>query len=62
MSDAIPKFFRDGVIYHQIRHHAAMDAILLGWVPTPALDGTTHGQYSVLMMWLCQCPMRVPLS
>lgn len=59
--DPVPKFFRSGIIYRQFRHHEAMDGVLLGWVPTNALEGTSHGLYSVLMMWLCECPLRVPL-
>lgn len=58
---SVPRFFRDGVIYRIVPHHEADDSIRIGWVPLPDLDGTTHGQWSVLMMWLCACPMRVPL-
>lgn len=31
----------------------AMDYVLLGWVPSPALEGTNHGRYAVLMSWVC---------
>ena len=59
--ESVPRFFRDGVVYRKVLHHEANDCILLGWVPTPVLDGTIHGQYCIMMMWLCECPMRVPL-
>jgi hypothetical protein len=29
------------------------DYLKLGWLPTPALEGTYHGQFSVLMKWIC---------
>lgn len=63
MSDGIPAHFtRSDAIYRMVPHHEADDSVRLGWMPTPALDGTIHGQWSVLMLWLCECPMRVPLS
>lgn len=33
----------------------AMDYVLLGWVPLPSLDGTSHGQWAVHMAWICEC-------
>jgi len=39
-----------------VRHHEALDYCRLGWCPRPALDGTPHGQYSVMIEWLCACP------
>ena len=38
----------------------AMDAVLLGWLPLPSLDGTHHGRWAVHMAWLCDCPARLP--
>ncbi len=46
--------------HHFVLHDRAGDYLRLGWCPSlcdrsPALDGTPHGQYSVLMSWICQC-------
>jgi hypothetical protein len=49
------------ITWHRfVRHDRAGDYLRLGWCPSlcdrsPALDGTPHGQYSVLMSWICQC-------
>jgi Bacterial dnaA protein helix-turn-helix len=44
--------------------HARADAYLrLGWMPTTSLEGTYHGQWSVLMKWICpSCPIVEPRS
>lgn len=32
-----------------------------GWMPTDALYGTVpHGEYAVLMVWLCECEPAKP--
>ena len=56
-------FTRTDAIYRMVPHHEADDSCRLGWEPTQALNGTTHGQWSVLMMWICGCgrAMRVPV-
>ena len=38
----------------------ALDYCRLGWAPSPALEGTYHGEFAVLMEWLCGCPAREP--
>ena len=38
----------------------AMEFVLVGWVPTPALAGTHHGVYAILMEWRCDCPAPYP--
>jgi hypothetical protein len=38
-----------------VPHDRTIDYLRLGWCPSPALDDTPHGQYSVLMSWICQC-------
>jgi hypothetical protein len=43
-----------------VLHHRADDYLRLGWCPSAALEGTPHGQYCVLMSWLCQCPPVEP--
>lgn len=42
-------------IFRYVRHGDADVYCQLGWMPTDALDGTHHGQYAVLMHWLCEC-------
>ena len=41
-----------------VRHHEAILYCQLGWCPTPILDGTLHGLYSVAMEWQCACKIR----
>lgn len=39
----------------------AGDACRLGWLPLPGLIGTHHGNWSVLMEWICPvCPAPYP--
>lgn len=59
---SIPPFHRDDAIYRMVPIREADDCVRLGWAPTNALAGTVHGTWSVLMMWLCKCPMRLPLA
>lgn len=53
----------------RIRHfryvplHLVDAAMKAGWVPTPALQDTPHGHYSVLCEWVCPtCPEAWPLE
>lgn len=32
----------------------------LGWLPSTALAGTHHGEWSCLMVWICQCKCIEP--
>lgn len=44
-----------------VRLHAAEDYLRLGWVAQNTLDGTTHGLWSVHVVWICQdCPPVEP--
>lgn len=47
-------------IYHYNRIPLMEDALMLGWLPTDALRGTPHGEWSVLCRWPCGCKMVVP--
>lgn len=59
----IGPFIREDAIYRMVPLAEADDSVRLGWVPTPALNGTTHGQWSVLMLWICKCKeMRIPVA
>jgi hypothetical protein len=44
-----------------VPHHEVLDHMRLGWCPSPALAGTHHGEYSVLMLWQCDCDPRMPV-
>jgi hypothetical protein len=42
--------------------HSDVEAFLrLGWLPHDSLDGCDHGQYAVLVEWLCDCQVPMPV-
>lgn len=47
-------------IFHFVRKTEAEDWLRLGWLPLNCLEGTGHGDWSILMQWLCDCPMVKP--
>ena len=49
-----------GSIHRFVRFHQAEDYLRLGWLPLPSLRGTHHGDWSVHMAWLCDCPPIEP--
>lgn len=36
------------------------DMLRLGWLPLPGLQGSPHGNWSVLAEWVCSCGRRPP--
>ena len=36
------------------------DALLLGWTWTDGFVGTHHGEWSVMLVWLCECEPVAP--
>jgi len=46
--------------FHFVRHEHVPHWLQSGWIATPILEGTHHGQWSVCMEWLCDCPMVRP--
>jgi hypothetical protein len=42
-------------LHRWVRHHVAMDYVRLGWLPLSTLDGTSHGAWSIHVVWLCSC-------
>jgi hypothetical protein len=46
--------------YRYVEHHRVHDFALCGWHIADTLNDTPHGQYSILMVWLCDCPCVVP--
>jgi hypothetical protein len=49
-----------GRVFKYVGHHDACDYLALGWLASPALEGTHHGADAVLMV-LCACPVAVSL-
>jgi hypothetical protein len=48
-------------VHRWVRHQTAEDYLKLGWVPQCTLEGTTHGLWSVHMVWICDvCQPREP--
>lgn len=43
-----------------VRHADVLVYLKCGWVARPALNGTHHGEWSVLMEWLCDCELKQP--
>jgi hypothetical protein len=41
-------------VHRWVRTSVADDYLRLGWVPQATLDGTSHGYWSVHMVWICQ--------
>jgi hypothetical protein len=48
--------------FHYVRHERVPDWLRAGWIARPALEGTSHGIYSALLEWLCDCPEAIPDS
>jgi hypothetical protein len=49
-------------IFRYVKHRDAEAYCRLGWLPTDSLDGSYHGEFSVLMTWLCECKCTEPES
>ena len=45
------------VSIHEIDAHLA-----LGWLAIPETSYCHHSDFSILMRWVCQCPIREPES
>jgi hypothetical protein len=45
-----------------VRHHDVVDHLRVGWCPSAALEGTHHSEHSVLVVWMCACPVAVPIA
>jgi hypothetical protein len=44
-----------------VNHHRVLDYARLGWSIADTLSDIWHGQYSILMIWLCHCPCLEPV-
>lgn len=40
-----------------VRRNQVEDYFRMGWIFIPALEDTHHGRWSVLMEWICDCPI-----
>lgn len=48
---------RCGCLFCGVSTDRKRPELVLGWCPSPALDGTPHGQCSVLMSWLSRASL-----
>lgn len=48
--------------FRYVLHDRVPDYLRCGWLATPALEGTHHGYYSTLCVWLCTCAVPSPLG
>lgn len=48
------------MIFRYVRIPDVEAWLQLGWRPLPALDGTHHGCWSVMLDWICPCPPVEP--
>ena len=46
--------------FRYVLHERAEDYERLGWCLADHLQGTSHGRWSVLMVWLCPCRLVEP--
>jgi hypothetical protein len=46
--------------YRYVPHDKVLAYAWIGWHIADTLRGTPHGQHSILMVWLCECPCVVP--
>jgi hypothetical protein len=49
-----------GITLRFVRLRDANDYLALGWMPTKDLLGCYHGQWTILMRWLCDCKPQEP--
>ena len=47
------------MIFRYVIHERVSEYLNLGWIVCADL-GPVHGQWSVLMRWLCECPYVEP--
>jgi hypothetical protein len=46
------------ISYHRwVRIPEVENHLRMGWFPLRSLEGTRHGDWSVHMKWLCDCPV-----
>src|SRR5689334_9043364 len=56
LADQTQTWLRNAKHAHFVRIHLVQDWLSCGWLPTNALEGTPHGEWSVLMKGIdCQC-------
>jgi hypothetical protein len=47
--------------YRYVLHDRVPDYLRCGWMALPSLEGTHHGHYSTLCVWLCTCAVSSPV-
>lgn len=48
------------MLFRYVVHSRVLDYARIGWHIADTLDGTGHGNYAILMQWLCACPCVEP--
>jgi len=49
-----------GMTFRYVAHHRVLDYARLGWSIADTLEHCHHGEYSILMVWMCPCAMVEP--
>jgi len=47
-------------IFRYVPHDKVLAYARLGWSIADTLEHCHHGEYSILMVWMCPCPMVEP--
>lgn len=55
----VPTFYHT---FRFVKHRDADAYLKLGWSPTEAFVGTYYEQFSVLFVWMCDCPAPEPVG
>lgn len=50
------------MIFRYVIHDRVLDYARLGWCIADTFEHICHGEYSVLMVWFCDCPYVEPLN
>jgi hypothetical protein len=47
-------------VYRYVRYSLIQDYLALGWYWDGTMTPGSHKEWSVVMEWLCDCPIREP--
>jgi hypothetical protein len=51
---------RLGMTFRYVNHQRVLDYARLGWCIADTFEHCYHGEFSILMMWMCPCPLVEP--
>jgi hypothetical protein len=52
----------EAATFRYVNHDRVFDYARLGWCLADLFGGCYHGEFSVLMVWICKCPLAEPTS